>query len=207
MMTMTAEVVKVSDDLVVIEQNVRALVVSDSESFNTAAETIALLKRMASLVEDHRTEEVAPLNKQVKEINARYKAISSKIDPLVEMLNRSMGAYRQRVIAEEEAKRREEEKIRRKAEEAARKAAEQGKPLPPPPPPPPPVIGQPKAAATTFGTVSMRSEWKWELVDLDKVPRKYLVLNEALLTKLVRAGERSIAGVRIYEEFNSQLRK
>ena len=45
-----------------------------------------------------------------------------------------------------------------------------------------------------------RKVWKWELVNFALVADKFKVLNEVLVGKMVRAGERDIPGVRIYSE-------
>lgn len=201
------DLVLIQNEVALQEPAIEKLVINDPASMEEAARLVALLKHADSVAEDLRKEEVGPLNETVKAINAKYKLVTSKIGALLLKLNGGMGEYTRRVREEEEARRREAEKAQRKAEEAARKAIEQGKPVPAAPAPPPPIVEQPRKTETAFGTVAMTSVWKWDLIDLDKVPRKYLALNEALVTKLVKAGERNIPGVRIYETFTSTSRK
>ncbi len=53
---------------------------------------------------------------------------------------------------------------------------------------------------TETGSASARKAWAFELEDINKVPRSYLVLNEKKVRDDVRAGIRNIEGIKIYEE-------
>ena len=50
--------------------------------------------------------------------------------------------------------------------------------------------------------VSTRKIWKFEIVDIDKLPREYMLPNEKYIGQIVRVsqGNREIPGVRIYSE-------
>ncbi len=41
---------------------------------------------------------------------------------------------------------------------------------------------------------------KWEVEDITKVPGEYLMVDTVAIGKLVRAGIKSISGIRIWEE-------
>lgn len=45
-----------------------------------------------------------------------------------------------------------------------------------------------------------RRSWKAQVVDEYKIPREYLIVDEVKINKVVRAGVRSIPGVKIFEE-------
>lgn len=78
--------------------------------------------RMVSAdLEDERDGKVRPLNEQVREINAEYRATSAPLARLVEDLKARLAAF---IRAEEDRRRREAEEARRKAEEDARIARE-----------------------------------------------------------------------------------
>jgi hypothetical protein len=56
------------------------------------------------------------------------------------------------------------------------------------------------AQAPKVAGVSVSVVWKWELVDPAQVPDAYLSVDPAKLDAAVKAGERGIPGVRIYED-------
>lgn len=189
-----------------LEAKVNALVVSDQHSFEMGAEIVGIAKRMLATLEQARKGEVAPLNSQVSAINASYKVVTGRLQPIIKSTDEKMGAYQTRLREAEELARKEAEKARVKAEAAAAKAVAAGKPAPPPPPPAPVIPQAPAMAATSQGGVSMRGTWTFEVKNIDKVPRKYLTIDEAKVKALVKAGEREIPGLRIYEKFGTTLR-
>lgn len=121
-------------------------------------------------------------------------------------------------VAEHERKVREAEEARLKAEEDARIAAEQAAaaakaaaepppppppppepvPAPPPPPPPPPPPAASGKRSTTTGSVSTRTEWKYEVINFAELSDDLKILNQAEATRRVRGGDRDIPGLRIY---------
>ena len=62
-----------------------------------------------------------------------------------------------------------------------------------------PVIDIPRAEATGTG---MRENWKFEITDINQIPREYLMVDEKAIGAVVRAlkGRASIPGVRVYSE-------
>lgn len=50
------------------------------------------------------------------------------------------------------------------------------------------------------GSVKVRKQWKFKITEPNKVPRKFLIVDEKLIRKEVRAGARVIAGVEIFED-------
>ena len=115
-------------------------------------------------------------------------------------------AERQR--REEEARLREE--ARRKAEEEALARAVEAEAagfgeavdeiLDAPPTPVVPVILPP--VAPKVAGISMRTTWKFRVVDEAAIPREYLKIDEAKIGGVVRAmkGGTKIAGVEVFEE-------
>jgi len=47
-----------------------------------------------------------------------------------------------------------------------------------------------------------RKNWKWRVMDMDKIPRQYLTTNDAVINGLVRSlkGAARIPGIQVYEE-------
>ena len=96
----------------------------------------------------------------------------------------------------DESRKIEEEKLALAKREAALKGGEITVPLETVEPIAPP----PDHVRTDLGTLGTSMVWKWELVDINLVPKEYLMVNGPLLTKVVKAGLRSITGIRIYSE-------
>ena len=58
----------------------------------------------------------------------------------------------------------------------------------------------PKTTYTDSGSASIFKVRKWEVEDITKVPPEFLMVDAGRITKLVKAGIGSIAGIRIWEE-------
>lgn len=50
--------------------------------------------------------------------------------------------------------------------------------------------------------ISVREGWKWEVTDINAIPRQYLIVNEQMLTAIAKStkGSVSIPGIRFYSE-------
>lgn len=56
------------------------------------------------------------------------------------------------------------------------------------------------------GSASFKTEWTYDMVDKEKVPRKYCVPDHKKIMEAIRSGKRKIAGIRIYEKTVSRIR-
>jgi hypothetical protein len=59
---------------------------------------------------------------------------------------------------------------------------------------------------TETGTASTIMVWKGEIIDPDKVPRKYCEPSQRLIDQAVKGGIRKIAGVKIFEQAQTRVR-
>lgn len=66
----------------------------------------------------------------------------------------------------------------------------------------------PTAIAQKPDGVSMRTIWKYEVIDATKLPREYMIPNEKMLGEIVRAmgGETKISGVKVWSEKSVSVR-
>ena len=72
---------------------------------------------------------------------------------------------------------------------------------------PTPVVEQETTVRTDDGGAAhIRMVWVHEVVDLSKVPRRYLELDERAVKADIKAGIREIEGLKIYEEPKSVFR-
>ena len=61
---------------------------------------------------------------------------------------------------------------------------------------------QSKNVHSNSGSINVKKVWKFKVIDPNKVPKQYLIVDEKIIRRDVRAGVRSIDGVEIYEEEN-----
>ena len=212
-----------ADIQVVIDPCLSTEVTSD-ETANGAMALAREIKTLAKRIEDRRKEMVAPLNDQVKKINAYAKSIAEPIEQAERHLKKQLGSWadvleerrlkalaeaeeeRKRKEAEIQAKLREEEEERqtlamfRSEKENLREeiiAKAQG--------------DRAIAAVTDIHSSNVKDIasmkvagakklWKFEIEDAEKVPRAYLCVDERAVRDAIMKGERSIPGVRIYQE-------
>ncbi len=186
-----------------------------------AHERIELSSKIAIAVkglEDTREKAVKPLNDQVREINAMFKAVTAPALEAVEAVKRQKSAWdeqerarerrereelgrRQREAAEAEARAQAalEAATTKKAREKAHAAAEAAS------------AAQAQAAAEVvkpaatvlkgdYGGMGTRKAWVFEVVKPELVPRQYLVVDEKKIRAAVGSGVREIPGVHITEE-------
>lgn len=91
-----------------------------------------------------------------------------------------------------------EEEERRKIEEANKKA-EVKIPVPTVPTPAP-YIPPPQKIAVEDGISRTEQVWKFDINDASIIPREYLIIDERAIKHSIKAGIRSIPGVKIYSE-------
>jgi hypothetical protein len=48
--------------------------------------------------------------------------------------------------------------------------------------------------------------WKFDILDEQKIPRQYLLIDEVGIRAAIRSGVREIEGLKIYEDFEISVR-
>ncbi len=182
----------------------RVLEIAKSCEIRTEADAKAVnddLNVMAELekaTDAERKTFTVPLNGYLSSINGEYKLIT---DPLTE----AKQIYRKLLTAwkvEQQRKAAAAEKLNRDAIELARRQAEanQGeftvevKPVP--------VPFAPKLTRTDQGKSGLVDNWKYEITDVDEIPRPYMIADHALLssTAKIHHDKKVVKGVRFYNE-------
>ncbi len=191
---------EIKKDTKAMTTKVSKMTISNEKEVMQATELLSQVKARAKRIEEIRLNYTKPLNETLKKINADFKGALKPYDEMEAQIKRAIINYR----AEIEKKRREEEM--RLQEEARKKAIEEAKKN---------KISQKKALEnmvvptvekqeTTIqsksGMVKTRMVTKFKVVDLNKVPKKYWVIDESLIRADVRSGLMKIDGVEIYQE-------
>ena len=174
-------------------------VVQTAEDVKTATEDLSIIRKSKKLLEEKRKEYVTPLNNQVKLINDTFKLVSDPLNQADKLTTDKMLAY----DAEQRRIRREQEAINQEKIDLARREAELNlgeftvdtTPVVVAPEPP-------KKIQTDLGTAGQRDNWTWELMDINLVPREYLMVNAGMLTPIVKAskGRIVIPGIKIFNK-------
>lgn len=182
----------------------------DAATVGKAADFVKQIGAAIKVSEDARKKTKQPYLDAGKQVDGHFSQIVDPLAGLKRRMEARIGDH-QRRVAEEERRRREEE-ARRAAEEAAKKeaavetkdeldeaieahaeAAKAQKAAEAPPQELARARGEYGAVATT------RTVWMHEVTDATKIPREYLIVNDAAIKAAIKAGVREIAGIRIYE--------
>jgi len=186
-------------------------VVGNEDDVNLASEFLKRIRDTEKKIEKKRLEFTQPLNQSLKAINATFKKLIEPLSGARKILSDKVLMWRKKEeekarIEEEKRRKAEEEKIRKireaeieeaKKEEMIEKVieteiekvieTEKAKPA----------IEKPQA---TIGKTQARKVWAFEVVDFSQVPDKYKMINQVEINADIRAGERKIAGLKIYQK-------
>jgi hypothetical protein len=188
-----------------------------------AIDDLAFIQSVKRALEAARTDLVRPLNDRVKAINERIRTLAEPVARAEETIKAALLGWRQVETRRLEAERRAAERAAeaRAAEEAERQAtvdaelrasaaaagfgeeAEASAPTARDFAPAPVAVFAPPAPVATVagavGTATLRKVWTFEVLDLDQVPRAYLLLDEPRVREAIRLGLRELPGLRIFE--------
>ena len=194
------------------------ITITNRDEFETASAYFLQTKAHLKLVEEERKKIVDPINKALKATNDLFKRISDPLNKIKDQLNSKMKVFadgeRKKL---EEQKRIELEEQKKKFEEEAKKAKMEAIEL-----------GSQTAleVANTFqkrankidtenvevkqtvrlgtiGTMAERRVWKWEVTDIEKVPRYLLTIDTKALNELASGYKKDpveIDGIKFYQE-------
>jgi hypothetical protein len=142
-----------------------------------------------------------PAEAYKKTVIGVFKTAMEPAERALAMLDRGISSF---FLAQREAARKEQERLDKlAAAKQARleaKAEAKGEEAPPPIIPMPVVSGPAKTTQLAGGgKVTTALVWTFEVTDAAAVPREWLIVNEQAIGAAVRAGLRTIPGVRIFE--------
>jgi len=199
------QIEKVESSVLSLAERANGFIVENEIDAEVASDFLRNIKDTEKKIEDKRLEFTTPLNQSLNAINATFKnlkaplAVAKKIVMDKILSWRSIEAEKIRK-AEEEARKVEAEKIRKiqealKAEGDAKKKQEMIEEIIKTEERP--IIEKQK---TTIGNTQARKIWTYEVVDFSKVPDKYKEISKTEINASIRAGERNIDGLRIYQK-------
>ena len=175
--------------------------VTNKEESELATNDLAFIAKLTKAVEERRVEYVKPLNDYVSQFNLAFKKLSEPLKEAKRITDHQIMTFQRQAA---EARRKAEEAQAVANAEALRKAQEIKETTGVIEDIKPEVIDLPPEATTKvrtdFGTASQVDNWKYRIVDEKLIPLKYFKLDEVYIGKAVRAGERDIPGLEIYND-------
>lgn len=171
----------------------------DAGGYTETAKTLRDLVGSTGTVEKARKGEKDQILKDGRTIDGFFAAMA---EPAKKALDRVLSEINRYQRAKLEAER----KAAQEREEAERKAAALFDEAPPAPVAP--VVVKEVARVTSFSGAKATASTKWvhRVTDPTKVPRQYLMVNDAAIKAAIAGGMRAIEGVEIYEEVRTAIR-
>lgn len=168
---------------------VKMFIVNNTTSYDQLTRFYTCIRKCRTKLEDERKKETEPYREKVNEINFKAKQILDPLDSLIELANQKAASYVQIVEAE---KRKEQEEMNELAS----------------------LLGDDHFLAPMqklevkgeAASVVIKTEKTFKLVDIEKVPTRYLMIDEAAIKRALKAGIDQIPGLEIAETTKATLR-
>lgn len=167
----------------------KSIEVSDEDSYNKLTALYKQAREWKKHIDTKRKEATEPLRKQTSAINDKAKEFTDPLDMVIEMTNLKSSQYLKMVEAIQEA---EKQKLI-----AAADLFDAGDDFVMP------VVRCNRGEAATAIT---KIERRYRIVDADKIPKKYMMIDEQAVKKDIALGINEIPGIEIYEEKVTTLR-
>lgn len=171
----TKQLTVLSKEISPIVQKAQDLIISDGSSMEQASDFRSKLKAEEKRIKADKEKITKPLNEGLKEVRLKYKPAEEQIEKALGFLDEKMSEYQLNLIQEQ---RKEEAKIADrigegkghiKLETAVKKIGELE-----------PIVAP---ASTSF-----RSDYVLEITSEKDIPREYLIINESVLFRDLKAG-------------------
>ena len=187
-------------------EEVRALEVVDDETCEKASELLVMIKKWETKLDEERKKRVTIPNQFVRKVNARAKEFLNPLFKYERDLKAKIKDYKIRIeLKRKEMEKKAEEERKRLQEQLDKEAKEKNiEPVKLP------EVIMPKEklkVSTNNGTVYEKKRWAFKIVDFEKIPREYLVVDDKKVNAAIKAGVRNIDGLEIYQEIEIVTRR
>lgn len=196
--TVDPRVLKLLEEAEGLKTEALALVVDSGPAETIATNSLVMITGLQKALEILRTGYTRPLASYTKFVNDSFKAFTEPLGVAEKVTKQKMIVFHR----EEEAKRQAQIDLNRQRQELADKEMQVDGELSRS------VDLQPVDApvnthhVTNMGSATLKQTWKWNVADITKVPAEYMMIDAALVGKIVRAGLHEIPGLNIYPEDN-----
>lgn len=167
-----------------------SLTVDSDQSYKKVTSLYAQAKQWRKCIDDYRKRMTEPLRKQTSAINDKAKELTDPLDAVIDLANAKASGY---VKMLEKDKQDRDNRLR-----AAAELFDAGEDL---------YIPPMERVVRGDGAIAVTKTAKaFKIVDISKVPSKYLIIDEAAVKLDLRMGIMEIPGIEIFEEKTTQLR-
>lgn len=168
----------------------KSLIVDTEDTYKNVTGIYRQAREWKKVIETRRKELTEPLRRETSKINDKAKEITDPLDAVIEIANSKSSKY---MLLLEQAKKREEEALKLAASFFEAEEEVYVAPL--------------ENVIRGDGAMMIKkSDKRFRLVDISKVPTKYLMVNEEAVKRDLKLGIDTIPGLEIYEETTTQLR-
>ena len=168
----------------------KALKVDSDSSYKKITSVYRQAREWKKCIDTYRKEMTEPLRKKTAAINDKAKELTDPLDAVIDLANAKVNVY---LAMLEEMKKKEDEELRLGA---ALFDADDELYIPP----------MEKIVRGDGAITVTKTEKQFKVIDIAKVPTKYLIVDEAAVKKDLKLGIAEIPGLEIFEEKTTQLR-
>lgn len=170
-----------------LERN-KNIEVTNQETYAKAGDGYKLVMNKAKQIEAKRLQYTRPLDAQKKLIKSDFDKMTK---PLIEFAKEIKSKMTVWAVAEQKRKDLEQIEIDKEAVKRAMATGEDQEVE---------VVNDVIATRSDYSTTSVTKRWKHELIDINKVPLEYLMLDDKKIKEAIKEGNKSIKGLKIYQE-------
>jgi len=176
----------------------RARTITTEDDAKSANDDLTVMSELRKAVEAERKTFTGPLNDYVSSINAAYKEITNPLIDADQITRKTLTDWK--VLQLRKSK--EVEELNRKALEVAQEQARLNNGEFTADITPVTIPETPRLTRTDQGTTGLVDNWKYRIVDIDKLPREYMIEDTAMLTTIAKKHHdmKQIPGVEFYNE-------
>ncbi|MHA1396157.1 MAG: hypothetical protein ACTSSF_00305 [Candidatus Heimdallarchaeaceae archaeon] len=189
-----------------LEKEVKMLEITNEENCQKAAELLATIAKYEKRINEECEKRIIVPKTFIKKVKARVNEVVKPLSNSKKIVKLKLKNYKTRLEMERrEMEKKAEEERKKLQEQLDKEAKEKGiEPVKLP------EIAMPKEklkVSTDNGTVYERKYWTFKIVDFDKIPKEYLMVDNKKVNAAIRAGVRNIDGLEIYQEVEIATRR
>lgn len=172
-------------------------IILTNDDLTPATNDLAIIKKTKNAIEELRKEYVNPIRHQLDTVNGTFKDFTAPLDEANTINRQKVQSYQAEVarqVAEAEAINRDKLDLARREMELKGEYTVDLSPTETP--------ELRRRVHAEMGSTSTQKNYKWEVDDISKIPREYLMPNHVLIGQVVRSskGMMAIPGIRTWAE-------
>ena len=156
-------------------------VIKTDKDLTSAIDFLVRVKKRLKETEEERLSYTKPINESLGKLNARFKELSGPLKEAERSVKDGILVYRK---IKEDQRSKDEADLIKKNGNADITLADR----------------VPDIMESKTGEIRTRKTWTFKVVDMKKVTRDWLVVDERKVKEAIKSGERNIKGLEIYQE-------